>query len=53
MKYLGETIRVSQKYKMPEYLNARIENLSRTINGTFIEEKEDVPDSLESFGDDN
>ena len=53
VKYLGETIRVSQKYKMPEYLTARIENLSRTINGTFIEEKEDVPDSLESFGDDN
>ena len=52
VKYLGETIMVSKRYRMPPYLISRIENLARTINGTFEEEREPSHDTLERFGAD-
>jgi len=47
VKYLEETIRVSDKYNMPDYLKARIANLARTITGTFAEDKEDTLETYE------
>ncbi len=51
VKYLEETIRVSNNYDMPDYLKARIANLARTITGTFAEDKEDKEDTLETYED--
>jgi DNA polymerase II large subunit len=47
VKYLEETIRVSNNYDMPDYLKARIANLARTITGTFAEDKEDTLETYE------
>ncbi len=35
VKYLQETIKISKEYGIPDYMKARIDNLSRTIYDTF------------------
>ena len=41
VKYLKETIYVSENFKLPEYLQKRIELLIDTINSTFPEQSSD------------
>ncbi len=38
VKYLDETIKVAKEYKMPWYVTAQVENISKTIKETFAEE---------------
>ena len=40
MKYLEETRKVLASFELPEYLRSRIENLMRTIDGTFTQEEQ-------------
>ncbi|MGC8609375.1 MAG: DNA polymerase II large subunit, partial [Thermoplasmata archaeon] len=35
IKYLDETLKIEREFKLPFYLNARIDNLARTIKETF------------------
>lgn len=49
VKYLEETVHVSENYRLPDYLQARIENLVRMIGETFPTEEDDRKD-LSSFG---
>ena len=41
VKYLNETLKIAQNYKLPDYLRARIDNLARTIKETFPDEDEE------------
>ncbi|MCL4330176.1 MAG: DNA polymerase II large subunit [Candidatus Thermoplasmatota archaeon] len=53
VKYLEETIKISREFKIPEYLIARIDNIEKTIRGTFADEPEQEEENvLESFSDD-
>ena len=53
VKYLEETIKISREYRIPEYLIARIDNIEKTIRGTFADEPEQEEENvLESFSDD-
>jgi len=38
VKYLDETIKVAKEYKMPWYVTAQVENISKTIKDTFADE---------------
>lgn len=38
VKYLDETIKVAKEYKMPWYVTAQVENISRTIKDTFADD---------------
>ncbi|MCL4332784.1 MAG: DNA polymerase II large subunit [Candidatus Thermoplasmatota archaeon] len=40
VKYLEETRKVLASFELPEYLRSRIENLMRTIDGTFTQEEQ-------------
>ncbi len=35
VKYLDETIKIAEQYRVPDYLKARIYNIKRTIDDTF------------------
>ncbi len=35
MKYMQETVKISEEFEIPWYLKIRIDNLVNTINGTF------------------
>ncbi len=41
VKYLDETVKVAEKYNVPDYLKARIDNIKRTIDDTFGSEPEE------------
>lgn len=47
VKYLQETIKISREYGIPDYMKARIDNLSRTIYDTFGTDPEIVELPLE------
>ncbi len=47
VKYLEETVLISRNYALPDYLQARIENLVRMISETFPQEEEK---NLSSYG---
>ncbi len=49
VKYLAETVKLANEHHMPEYLVARINNLSRTIEGTFEKLEDNKEDSLETY----
>ncbi len=49
VKYLDETVHISEMFTLPDYLHARIDNLVRTITETFPED-EDEQTALSSFG---
>jgi len=35
MKYMNETVKISEEFNIPWYLKIRIDNLVNTIKGTF------------------
>ncbi len=51
VKYLDETIKISREYKIPDYLKARIENLEKTIRGTFADDRDDVQEDYHDDGE--
>ncbi len=52
VKYLDETIKISREYRIPDYLVARIDNIEKTIRGTFAEDSEPEEENvLESYSD--
>ena len=46
---MAETIKISEEFELPWYLNIRINNLVRTIKGTFAIEEEKPDNSLARF----
>ena len=48
VKYLEETRKVLDQFKLPDYLRSRIENLSRTIENTFVQDEHEI--SLVDYG---
>lgn len=52
VKYMAETVKISEEFKLPWYLNIRIDNLVRTIEGTFATEEEQPDNSLARFMED-
>ena len=54
IKYMDETVKITQEFKLPWYLQARIDNLVRTIKGTFNFEQNDtgpVDSGLDSYSE--
>ncbi len=49
IKYMAETIKISEEFELPWYLNTRIDNLVRTIKGTFAMDEEKPDNSLTRF----
>ncbi len=49
VKYLNSTVKVAKEYRLPWYLNERIDNLVRTIEGTFAVQEEEKTVVLESY----
>ena len=52
IKYMDETVKIASEFNLPWYLNARIDNLVRTIKGTFNMEEPDSepnPPDLDSY----
>ena len=49
IKYMAETIKISEEFELPWYLNIRINNLVRTIKGTFAIEEEKPDNSMARF----
>ncbi len=49
IKYMAETVKISQEFDLPWYLNTRIDNLVRTIKGTFVMEEDKPDNSLARF----
>ncbi len=49
VKYLNSTVKVAKEFKLPWYLNERIDNLVRTIEGTFAVKEEEKTVVLESY----
>jgi len=48
VKYLNETLKIAENYRLPDYLKARIDNLARTIKETFPDtEEEEKPEPRE------
>ncbi len=49
IKYMAETIKISEEFQLPWYLHTRIDNLVRTIRGTFNLEEDKPDNSLARF----
>ena len=49
IKYMAETIKISEEFELPWYLHTRIDNLVRTIRGTFNLEEDKPDNSLARF----
>ncbi len=49
VKYMDETIKISKEFNLPWYLDMRIENIVRTIRGTFNFDEEEADNSLRRF----
>ncbi len=49
IKYMNETVKISEEFELPWYLDTRIDNLVRTIKGTFVFDEEQPDNSLERF----
>lgn len=52
VKYMAETVKISEEFNLPWYLHTRIDNLVRTIKGTFAVEEEEPDNSLARFMED-
>ena len=46
---MAETIKISEEFELPWYLHTRIDNLVRTIRGTFNLEEDKPDNSLARF----
>lgn len=49
IKYMDETVKISREFDLPWYLDTRIDNLVRTIKGTFVFDDDKTDNSLERF----
>ncbi|MEM0156896.1 MAG: DNA polymerase II large subunit [Thermoplasmataceae archaeon] len=50
IKYMNETVKISKEFNLPWYLNVRIDNLVRTIKGTFNFDEETQPEPQHDLG---